>query len=114
MPSLSHLSIKTKKIQNEQKDHLMLVSWPVNSPPTLLCSLKREKHHEGKQLGNHFVQDDDDGDVVDVVEGLPEEGSPEQNHLGKKERELLRVTVGCLRVGFEHFGDHDDHVTSRR
>ena len=87
-----------------------MVSWPVNSPPTLLCSLKKEKHHEGEQLGNHIVQDDDDGDVVDVAEGrqlgnhfdqddddgdgdvvdvgegLPEEGSPEQNHLGKKER----------------------------
>ena len=96
----------------------MFVSWPVNSPPTLLCSLKREKHHEDKKLDNHFVQDDADGDVVDVAEGLPEEGSPEQNHLGKKERELLRVTVGCLRIGFKHFdycdGDHDDHVTSRR
>ena len=98
----------------------MLVSWPVNSPPTLLCSLKREKHHEGKQLDNHFIQDDNDGDVIDVGEGLPEEGSPEQNHLGKKERELLRVTVCCLRnrIGFKHFydgdGDHDDQVTSRR
>ena len=94
----------------------MLVSWPVKSPPTLLCSLKREKHHEGKQLDNHFIQDDNDGDVIDVVEGLPEEGSPEQNHLGKKERELLRVTVGCLRVGFKHFddGDGDDEVTSGR
>ena len=98
----------------------MLVSWPVNSPPTLLCSLKREKHHEGEQLGNHFV--DNDGDVVDVDEGLPEECSPEQNHLGKKERELLRVTVCCLRnrIGFKHSfkhdgdGDHDDQVTSRR
>ena len=96
----------------------MLVSWPVNSPPTLLCSLKREKHHEGEQLGNHFV--DNDGDVVDVDEGLPEEGSPEQDHLGKKERELLRVTVCCLRnrIGFKHSddgdGDHDDQVTSRR
>ena len=64
----------------------MFVSWPVSSPPTLLCSLKKEKHHEGEQLGNHFVQDDNDGEVVDVGEGLPEKGSPEQNHLGKKER----------------------------
>ena len=65
---------KDKNTKWTKKDHLMLVSWPVNSPPTLLCSLKREKHHEGEQLGNHFV--DNDGDVVDVDEGLPEEGSP--------------------------------------